>query len=146
MSGLLDRLWYNFRDAFGKKSYAESQRDKYKKVIDNVNEKLGCMTDFEDAVEILKRDTDNMELNPYSAEGKFDRTYKEKEANHRRATKTLGDTYRQYMEAVQTQLVVAQEKYEYWCSEADREDRKMKEYEKEYYDELEKEQNKKKGK
>lgn len=145
MSGLLDRLWYNFKDAFGKKSYAESQRDKYKKVINNVNEKLSCMTGFEDAVEILKRDTDNMELNPYSAEGKFDRTYKEKERNHRRATKALGDTYRQYIAEVKTQLAAAQEKYEYWCSEAEREDREMKQYEKEYYDELERQQRKQKG-
>ncbi len=145
MSSLLDRLWYNIKDALGKKTYAESQRDKYKKVINRVEDQLDCMADFETVVEILKRDADNMEINPYSAEGKFDRIYKEKEANHREATKTLGNTYRQYIADIKTQLATAQAEYEYWCSEAEREDREMKVYEKKYYEELEKERKAQKG-
>lgn len=94
---------------------------------------------------ILNRDTDNMERNPYSAEGKFDRTYKEKESNHRKATKALGNTYRQSIADIKTQLSAAQAEYEYWCSEAEREDREMKVYEKRYYEELEKEQKAQKG-
>lgn len=94
---------------------------------------------------ILNRDTDNMERNPYSAEGKFDRTYKEKESNHRNATKALANTYRQSIADIKTQLSAAQAEYEYWCSEAEREDREMKVYEKRYYEELEKEQKAQKG-
>lgn len=145
MSSLLDRLWYNVKDALGKKTYAESQRDKYKKVINRAEDQLDCMTDFETVVEILNRDADNMELNSYSAAGKFDRIYKEKEENHREATKTLGNTYRQYIADIKTQLAKAQAEYEYWCSEAEREDQEMKVYEKKYYDELKKEKSKKKG-
>ena len=145
MSSLLDRLWYNVKDALGRKTYAESQRDKYKKAINRVEEQLDCMADFEIVVEILNRDADNMELNPYSAAGKFDRIYKEKEENHREATKTLGNTYWQYIADIKTQFAKAQAEYEYWCSEAEREDEEMKVYEKKYYDELKKEKNKKKG-
>lgn len=145
MSGLLDRLWYNVKDALGKKTYAESQRDKYKKVINKVEDRLECIADFETVAEILNRDADNMERNPYSAEGKFDRTYKEKESNHRKATKALANTYRQSIADIKTQLSAAQAEYEYWCSEAEREDREMKVYEKRYYEELEKEQKAQKG-
>lgn len=145
MSSLLDRLWYNVKDALGKKTYAESQRDKYKKVINRVEDQLECMADFETVVEILNRDADNMEWNPYSAAGKFERTYKEKEENHREATGTLGDTYRQYIADIKTQLAKAQAEYEYWCSEAEREDREMKVYEEKYYKELEKERKAQKG-
>lgn len=145
MSSLLDRLWYNVKDALGKKTYAESQRDKYKKVINRVEDQLECMADFETVVEILNRDADNMERNPYSAAGKFERTYKEKEENHREATGTLEDTYRQYIADIKTQLAKAQAEYEYWCSEAEREDREMKVYEEKYYKELEKERKAQKG-
>lgn len=75
MSAWTDRLWYNVKDALGKKSYAESQRDKYKKVIDSINEKLDSMTDFEDMVEIFERDISSMEMNPYSANGNFHWTF-----------------------------------------------------------------------
>ena len=35
MASLLERLKYIIEDIFGKKTYAESQRDKYKKVVRN---------------------------------------------------------------------------------------------------------------
>ena len=36
MASLLERLKYIIEDIFGKKTYAESQRDKYKKVVRNL--------------------------------------------------------------------------------------------------------------
>ena len=41
MSSLLDRLRYTIEDIFGKKTYAESQRDKYKKIVSGLQEQLG---------------------------------------------------------------------------------------------------------
>lgn len=36
MASLLERLKYIIEDIFGKKTYAESQRDKYKNVVRNL--------------------------------------------------------------------------------------------------------------
>ena len=40
MASLLERLKYIIEDIFGKKTYAESQRDKYKKVVRNLEKEL----------------------------------------------------------------------------------------------------------
>ena len=47
MASLLERLKYIIEDIFGKKTYAESQRDKYKKVVRNLEKELKKTDNFD---------------------------------------------------------------------------------------------------
>jgi len=49
----------------------------------------------------------------------------------------MGTAFQEAISDVRTKLSFAQEEYEYWCSEAEREDREMKIYQRQYYEEEE---------
>lgn len=77
MTDLLERLRYTIQDILGKKTYAETQMQKYKRVVDEVNEKLRQMEGLEETIKQLEIDYEYMELNSFSAEGKLSNTYNE---------------------------------------------------------------------
>lgn len=137
MSSLLERLRYTINDIFGKKTYAESQRDKYKKVVKGLQEQLEKTGNLDDVLEQLKNDYDTMEVNPDSAQGKLSTTFVTKETENRQAVESLGSDFKVTISEVKTKLEFAKGEYEYWCSEAEREDREMKIYQQQYYAEEE---------
>ena len=137
MSSLLERLRYTINDIFGKKTYAESQRDKYKKVVKRLQEQLEKTSNLDDVLEQLKNDYDTMEVNPDSAQGKLSTTFVTKETENRQAVESLGSDFKVTISEVKTKLEFAKGEYEYWCSEAEREDREMKIYQQQYYAEEE---------
>lgn len=137
MSSLLERLRYTINDIFGNRTYAESQRDKYKKVVKGLQEQLEKTGNLDDVLEQLKNDYDTMEVNPDSAQGKLSTTFVTKETENRQAVESLGADFKAAISEVKTKLEFAQGEYEYWCSEAEREDREMKIYQQQYYAEEE---------
>ncbi len=137
MSSLLERLRYTINDILGKKTYAESQRDKYKKVVKRLQEQLEKTGNLDDVLEQLKNDYDTMEVNPDSAQGKLSTTFVTKETENRQAVESLGADFKVTISEVKTKLEFAKGEYEYWCSEAEREDREMKIYQQQYYAEEE---------
>ena len=62
-------------DIFGKKTYAESQRDKYKKVVRNLEKELKKTDNLSDVMAQLATDYNIMEMNPDSAHGKLSDTF-----------------------------------------------------------------------
>lgn len=139
MSSLLERLRYTIEDIFGKKTYAESQRDKYKKVIDGLEKQLGKTGNLPDVMEQLAADYNTMEINPDSAKGKLSTTFVTKESENRKAVEKLGADFQGIITEVKSKLEFARGEYEYWCAEAKREDAEMKVYQKKYYEEEERE-------
>ena len=137
MSSLLDRLRYTIEDIFGKKTYAELQRDKYKKIVSGLQEQLGKTNYLDDVMEQLKSDYDIMEINPDSAQGKLSTTFVTKETENRQAVEALGANLKLAISEVKRKLEFAQGEQEYWRSEAEREDREMKIYQQQYYAEEE---------
>lgn len=137
MSSLLERLGYIINDIFGKKTYAESQRDKYKNVVNRLQKQLEKTGGLEEVLQQLKTDYNTMEINPDSAAGKLSTTYVTKEATNRQSMEAMGTAFQEAISDVRTKLAFAQEEYEYWCGEAEREDREMKIYQRQYYEEEE---------
>ncbi len=137
MSSLLDRLRYIIEDIRGEKTYAESQRDKYKKIVSGLQEQLGKTNYLDDVMEQLRNDYDIMEVNPDSAQGKLSTTFVTKETENRQAVEALGANLKLAISEVKKKLEFAQGEQEYWCSEAKREDREMKIYQQQYYAEEE---------
>ncbi len=62
-------------DIFGKKTYAESQRDKYKKVVRNLEKELKKTDNLSDVMAQLATDYNIMEMNSDSAQGKLSDTF-----------------------------------------------------------------------
>ena len=62
-------------DIFGKKTYAESQRDKYKKVVRNLEKELKNTDNLSDVMAQLATDYNIMEMNSDSAQGKLSDTF-----------------------------------------------------------------------
>lgn len=137
MSSLLERLRYTINDIFGKKTYAESQRDKYKKVVSGLEEQLENTGELEDVLQQLTTDYNTMEVNPDSAQGKLSTTFVTKEIINRQGMETLGTDLKNAISEVKNKLEYARGEYDYWCSEAKREDEEMKVYQKQYYEEEE---------
>ena len=90
MASLLERLKYIIEDIFGKKTYAESQRDKYKKVVRNLEKELKKTDNLSDVMAQLATDYNIMEMNPDSAQGKLSDTFVTKESENREAVEKLG--------------------------------------------------------
>lgn len=82
MASLLERLKYIIEDIFGKKTYAESQRDKYKKVVRNLEKELKKTDNLSDVMAQLATDYNTMEMNPDSAQGKLSDTFVTKESDN----------------------------------------------------------------
>lgn len=137
MSGLLERLKYMIEDIFGKKTYAESQRDKYKKIADAVQEQLDRTGSLDEVLDQLANDYNIIEVNPDSAQGKLSTTFVEKETANRKAVEALGAALKTGIADVKAKQAFAQGEYEYWRSEAEREDQEMKIYQQQYYEEEE---------
>ncbi|WP_192848855.1 hypothetical protein [Roseburia sp. 499] len=137
MSSLLERLKYIIDDIFGKKTYAELQRDKYKKVVKGLEEQLGRTEYLEAVLQELKTDYDTMEVNPDSAEGKLSTTFVTKEGENRQAIEALGADFTTTISEVKKKFEYVKGEYQYWCDEAEREDREMKIYQQQYYEEEE---------
>ena len=137
MSDVLERLKYIIEDIFGKKTYAETQRDKYKKVVNGLEDQLGKTGNLEDVMQQLATDYNTMEVNPDSAQGKLNTTFVTREEENRRAVEALGADFQSAVSEVKMKLAFARGEYNYWCSEAEREDREMKVYQQKYYEEEE---------
>lgn len=102
-----------------------------------MQEQLEKTGNLDDVLEQLKNDYDTMEVNPDSAQGKLSTTFVTKETENRQAVESLGADFKAAISEVKTKLEFAQGEYEYWCSEAEREDREMKIYQQQYYAEEE---------
>ena len=137
MADLLERLRYTIQDILGKKSYAETQMQKYQQVVEGIQEKLKQMEDLEEVIAQIGIDYDYLELNSFSASGKLSSTYEEKESQNRAAVESIEQHYNIGVSYVKSKYQEAQNQYEYWKGEAEREDREMKVYEKQYYEQLE---------
>ena len=137
MSDVLERLKYIIEDIFGRKTYAETQRDKYKKVVNGLEDQLGKTGNLEDVMQQLATDYNTMEVNPDSAQGKLNTTFVTREEENRRAVEALGADFQSAVSEVKMKLAFARGEYNYWCSEAEREDREMKVYQQKYYEEEE---------
>lgn len=137
MSSLLQRLRYMINDAFGKKTHAENQKKKYRDVIKRVEKQIKKTDNLEYMLGELKRDYVRMEVNPDSAQGKLSTTFVTKESVNRKASEKLGSNLKSGISDAKENLALAQEKYDYWCEEVEREDREMKIYQQEYYEEEE---------
>lgn len=105
----------------GSSSYAESQKNKYKDLIDAINVQLERTLYLDEEMEALRGDYDIMEVNPDSAEGKLSTTYVDKEAENRQSMETLYNDYVTAISEVRARLAEAQSQYEYWCSEVEKE-------------------------
>ena len=137
MASLLERLKYIIEDIFGKKTYAESQRDKYKKVVRNLEKELKKTDNLSDVMAQLATDYNTMEMNPDSAQGKLSDTFVTKESENREAVEKLGADFKEIIAEVKSKLEFARDEYNYWCDEAKREDEEMKIYQQQYYEEEE---------
>jgi hypothetical protein len=137
MASLLERLKYIIEDIFGKKTYAESQRDKYKKVVRNLEKELKKTDNLSDVMAQLATDYNTMEMNPDSAQGKLSDTFVTKESENREAVEKLGADFKEIIAEVKSKLEFARDEYNYWCDEAKREDDEMKIYQQQYYEEEE---------
>lgn len=111
----------------GQSSYAESQKNKYKDVIDAINVQLEHTIYLNEQMEVLRSDYDIMEVNPDSAEGKLSSTYVDREAENRQSMETLYSDYSTAISEVKAKLAEAQSQYEYWCSEVEKEKLRAKE-------------------
>ena len=121
MASLLERLKYIIEDIFGKKTYAESQRDKYKKVVRNLEKELKKTDNLSDVMAQLATDYNTMEMNPDSAQGKLSDTFVTKESENREAVEKLGADFKEIIAEVKSKLEFARDEYNYWCDEAKRE-------------------------
>ncbi len=137
MASLLERLKYIIEDIFGKKTYAESQRDKYKKVVRNLEKELKKTDNLSDVMAQLATDYNTMEMNPDSAQGKLSDTFVTKESENREAVEKMGADFKEIIAEVKSKLEFARDEYNYWCDEAKREDEEMKIYQQQYYEEEE---------
>ncbi len=141
MSGLLEKLWYKIQDRLGEKTYAESQAEKYQNAVEELESRLKKLEELPEIIEKIKTDYECMEKNSSSAKGKFSDIYIEKEEQNRTSVENVEQYYRLVVSEMENQYREAQRQYEYWSEETEREDREMKIYEKQYYEELEREQN-----
>ena len=107
MASLLERLKYIIEDIFGKKTYAESQRDKYKKVVRNLEKELKKTDNLSDVMAQLATDYNIMEMNPDSAHGKLSDTFVTKESENREAVEKLGADFKEIIAEVKLKLEFA---------------------------------------
>ena len=91
-------------DIFGKKTYAESQRDKYKKVVRNLEKELKKTDNLSDVMAQLATDYNTMEMNPDSAQGKLSDTFVTKESENREAVEKLGADFKEIIAEVKSKL------------------------------------------
>ena len=94
-------------DIFGKKTYAESQRDKYKKVVRNLEKELKKTDNLSDVMAQLATDYNTMEMNPDSAQGKLSDTFVTKESENREAVEKLGADFKEIIAEVKLKLEFA---------------------------------------
>ena len=94
-------------DIFGKKTYAESQRDKYKKVVRNLEKELKKTDNLSDVMDQLATDFNTMEMNPDSAQGKLSDTFVTKESENREAVEKLGADFKEIIAEVKLKLEFA---------------------------------------
>ena len=104
MASLLERLKYIIEDIFGKKTYAESQRDKYKKVVRNLEKELKKTDNLSDVMAQLATDYNTMEMNPDSVQGKLSDTFVTKESENREAVEKLGADFKEIIAEVKSKL------------------------------------------
>lgn len=137
---LLDRIWYTLNDIVGAKTYAESQKSKYKGIIDVLQSKISNIENITYISDELKKDYDCMERNPHSAKGAISDTFQSKETTNRTDMERLCKSYQDALELIKEKLSEAKRQYEYWCDEVIREDREMVVYQAQYYEELARQQ------
>ena len=94
-------------DIFGKKTYAESQRDKYKKVVRNLEKELKKTDNLSDVMAQLATDYNIMEMNPDSAQGKLSDTFVTKESENREAVEKLEADFKEIIAEVKLKLEFA---------------------------------------
>ena len=89
MADLLRQLKDAVEDIAGKKNYAKTQMQKYKKVVDGIGEQLGRIVDLEEVIRQMAVDYDYMERNSFSASGQLRDTYEDREAPNRAAVEAI---------------------------------------------------------
>jgi type I restriction-modification system DNA methylase subunit len=94
-------------DIFGKKTYAESQRDKYKKVVRNLEKELKKTDNLSDVMAQLATDYNIMEMNSDSAQGKLSDTFVTKESENCEAVEKLGADFKEIIAEVKLKLEFA---------------------------------------
>ena len=94
-------------DIFGKKTYAESQRDKYKKVVRNLEKELKKTDNLSDVMAQLATDYNIMEMNSDSAQGKLSDTFVTKESENCEAVEKLGADFKEIIAEVELKLEFA---------------------------------------
>ena len=91
-------------DIFGKKTYAESQRDKYKKVVRNLKKELKKTDKLSDVMAQLATDYNIMEMNSDSAQGKLSDTFVTKESENCEAVEKLGADFKEIIAEVKLEF------------------------------------------
>ena len=91
-------------DIFGKKTYAESQRDKYKKVVRNLKKELKKTDNLSDVMAQLATDYNIMEMNSDSAQGKLSDTFVTKESENCEAVEKLGADFKEIIAEVKLEF------------------------------------------
>ena len=94
-------------DIFGKKTYAESQKDKYKKVVRNLEKELKKTDNLSDVMAQLATDYNIMEMNSDSAQGKLSDTFVTKESENCEAVEKLGADFKEIIAEVKLKLEFA---------------------------------------
>lgn len=131
----LDRIRYEGFDYFYD-SYAEEQRDLYKRIIEDIEEQLENTNGLASAKEGLENDLECMEENPNCAEGKLKTTFDDREGIVRSQLSSITESLEADITTINEKLELLREEYKFWKNEASREDEEMKIYDKKYYDEL----------
>ena len=91
-------------DIFGKKTYAESQRDKYKKVVRNLKKELKKTDNLSDVMAQLATDYNIMEMNSDSAQGKLSDAFVTKESENCEAVEKLGADFKEIIAEVKLEF------------------------------------------
>lgn len=128
----LERLIYNIKDAFSKKTYAESQKKKYENMLEKLNE-TNIRAELNMVEEQLISDYDKLELNSDCAQGKIKNIFVEKEQINRARAKMIIKNCSDALDDITYARATIESKYDYWCQEVIREDNEMKVYQEEYY-------------
>lgn len=127
MVWMFDRIKYDLDDLMNK-SYAEKQRDFYKKIIKDIKKQLKDTQDIDWARQDLNNDMNQMEINSDSAEGKLKTTFDSRQEIVKTEMNNLLDGLADSIDTINEKLKVLNDEYEYWNREVYREDMVMESY------------------
>lgn len=106
-------------------SHAEVQKQLYKKVMEKLEENLEIIAEKITVLEDVKQDMKNLEENVDEAEGKIQSVFEEKQLICKTHIEQYATDLSEGYQGVSAMLGSVAEKYEYWCSEVEREKREL---------------------